>query len=167
MGPLASTGQGQPEILSCRQALAPSPPRPNMPVKGGKTPVTKLSFKLSPRAMSLNPASATRSEILILCQRIKSRRLSVHFEMKQVRPRRFRLLRPRAHSAAACSLWLRGAEAAGGPSSLPPLLGGETAGHCGDGNATTPLMSNFLKTTETHFIYGLVYLRPASGRSRR
>ena len=64
----------------------PDPIGLNTPVKGAKMAVTKLNLKLSSRAMSLNPASATPSEIVTLLQRIKTRRLSVHFDLKQVSP---------------------------------------------------------------------------------
>lgn len=145
-------GSGQWAAREPEFQTVPDPVLPNSPVKGAKMPVTKLNFKLSSRATSLHPASATPSEILPLLQRIKAQRPS---------PRRFSLCWPQAtlgshllplalagrgHQRPECQC----------PSSQPHLLGGGDGGHRGDGSVP-PLMSNFLKTIETRFMYGLLF----------
>lgn len=61
---------------------------PTTPVKAGQNYEfhKTMNFKLSSRAASPNPASAATSENIALLQCIRSRRLSIHFEIEQASP---------------------------------------------------------------------------------
>lgn len=89
------------------------PISPTMPVKVVAAHKT-MSFKLSSRAVSLNPASAITKENITLLQSIKSRSLSIH--LKSNRPAQpFQLVQAAGCTQqlfAACSFdWSRPPEA--------------------------------------------------------